>query len=97
MPPVFNRTGALNQAIKQRLSARNRFASANIMIEQANNEPLRDIPTEDKEEKLVESTQSEIIIAGVKITHPDKVLYEDPLITKKDVLRYYEKVSGCMV
>jgi len=68
-----------------------------VMIEQANNEPLRDIPTEDKEEKLVESTQSEIIIAGVKITHPDKVLYEDPLITKKDVLRYYEKVSGCML
>lgn len=51
---------------------------------------------EDKEEKPVETAQNELMIAGVKITHPDKILFDDPQITKEAVIRYYERVSGRM-
>lgn len=53
---------------------------------------------EDKgEAKPMKAAQNELIIAGVKITHPDKVLFDEPQITKEDVARYYEKVSGRML
>ncbi len=34
-----------------------------------------------------------IEIAGVKLTHPDRVLYPDQGITKRDLALYYEKVA----
>ncbi|WP_168120425.1 DNA ligase D [Paenibacillus sp. HB172176] len=36
-------------------------------------------------------------IEGVKISNPDKVLFDDPPITKEDVVRYYEKISERML
>jgi len=70
-----------------------------VKMEKADNETLtfHNIPTEDQEERILETTQSELIIAGVKITHPNKVLYDNPQITKGDVIRYYEKVSKRML
>lgn len=38
-----------------------------------------------------------IIIEGIKITNPDKVIFNDPEITKGDVIRYYAKVSERML
>jgi bifunctional non-homologous end joining protein LigD len=38
-----------------------------------------------------------IIISGVKVTSPDKVIYKDPEITKLDIIKYYEKVSNWML
>jgi bifunctional non-homologous end joining protein LigD len=38
-----------------------------------------------------------IVIGGIKITNPDKVLFDSPEITKADVVRYYEKVSDRMM
>ena len=38
-----------------------------------------------------------IIIEGVKITSPDKVIFEDPEIKKADVVRYYAEVSERMM
>lgn len=38
-----------------------------------------------------------IVIEGIKISNPDKVIFEDPQITKEDVIRYYEKVSEYML
>jgi bifunctional non-homologous end joining protein LigD len=38
-----------------------------------------------------------IIIGGIKITSPDKVIFTDPEIRKLDVVRYYEKVSEHMM
>jgi bifunctional non-homologous end joining protein LigD len=32
-------------------------------------------------------------VAGVRITHPERVLYTEPLITKLDLARYYERVA----
>lgn len=43
------------------------------------------------------SNSSNIIIGGIKISSPDKVVFEDPKITKVDILRYYEKVSERML
>lgn len=43
------------------------------------------------------SGSSDLTIAGVRVTHPDKVLFDDPQITKEDVIRYYESVSGRML
>lgn len=38
-----------------------------------------------------------ILIEGIEITNPDKVIFEDPVITKADVVRYYAKVSARMM
>lgn len=51
----------------------------------------------DKEEKPVETAKNELMIAGVKITHPDKILFDDLQITKEAVIRYYERISGYML
>lgn len=65
-----------------------------VKMERADHET---ISAEDKEAEPVETPQDGLTIAGVKITHPDKVLFDDPQITKEDVIRYYEKVSGRML
>lgn len=36
-------------------------------------------------------------IKGVKITNPDKVMFDDPIITKAEVVRYYAQVSKRML
>ncbi len=38
-----------------------------------------------------------LIIEGIKITSPDKVVFEEPEITKEDVVRYYAKVAEHML
>ncbi|HEX2945896.1 MAG TPA: DNA ligase D [Clostridia bacterium] len=38
-----------------------------------------------------------ITIGGIRITNPDKVLFDDPEIKKADVVRYYAKVSERML
>jgi bifunctional non-homologous end joining protein LigD len=36
-------------------------------------------------------------VAGVRITHPDRVLYEEPRLTKIDLARYYERIAASIV
>jgi bifunctional non-homologous end joining protein LigD len=36
-------------------------------------------------------------VAGVRITHPDRVLYPDPHVTKLDLARYYERIADWVV
>lgn len=50
-----------------------------------------------EEENKIEASNSSVIIGGIKISNPDKLLYHDPEITKADVARYYEKVSSRML
>jgi bifunctional non-homologous end joining protein LigD len=38
-----------------------------------------------------------ILIQGIKISNPDKVIFEEPEIRKADVIRYYEQVSKRML
>ena len=37
------------------------------------------------------------VVRGVKISHPDRVVFPDPGLTKLDVARYYEAVAELMV
>lgn len=48
-------------------------------------------------EKAMETNEKDLIIEGIKITHPDKVLFEDSQTNKADVIRYYEKVAERML
>jgi bifunctional non-homologous end joining protein LigD len=36
-------------------------------------------------------------VAGVSISHPDRVVYPEPRLTKLDVARYYESIAGWIV
>jgi len=68
-----------------------------VKMEKADDAALYEASTEEAEVKPVEPAQNSLVIAGVKITHPDKVLYDDPHITKEDVVRYYERISERML
>lgn len=48
---------------------------------------------EQKLEPVLISKKAKLIIEGVKISNPDKVLFNKPTITKEDVIRYYADVS----
>lgn len=48
-------------------------------------------------EKPMEVNTNGVIIEGIKITSPDKVMFDDPVITKSDVVQYYKKVSERML
>ncbi len=48
-------------------------------------------------EKSMEAVGNNLIIEGVKITHPDKIMFSDPEITKADVIRYYQNVAAYML
>jgi len=37
------------------------------------------------------------VVAGVRITHPDKIISENPKITKEDLALYYQKVAPRML
>ncbi len=50
--------------------------------------------TENEREK---KAGNNLVIEGIKITSPDKILYDDPEITKADVIRYYQRASGRML
>ena len=47
--------------------------------------------------ETMEVKSDNIIVEGIKITNPDKVMFSDPEITKEDVVRYYSKVSERML
>lgn len=51
---------------------------------------------EEMGEPIVPNANS-LIIEGIKISSPDKVIYDDLKITKEDVIRYYSKVSDRML
>lgn len=48
-------------------------------------------------EETMTITGEQLIVGGVKITSPDKVIFENPKTTKADVVQYYERVSERML
>lgn len=48
-------------------------------------------------EKPIKSDENSIVVEGINITNPSKVLFEEPEITKEDVARYYSMVSERMM
>jgi len=47
--------------------------------------------------RVVEANTNGIIIEGIKISNPGKVIFADPEITKGDVIRYYDQVAKRML
>lgn len=73
-------------------------------LKREDKKPKEEKPEEDKmkvdkrlEEKPMKAKGNSIVIKGIRITSPDKVIFEDPEIKKADVVRYYEKVSERML
>jgi bifunctional non-homologous end joining protein LigD len=46
---------------------------------------------------IVGGSDAPVEVAGVRLTHPDRVLYREPAITKLGLARYYEAVADWMV
>jgi bifunctional non-homologous end joining protein LigD len=55
-----------------------------------------EFPLDRKEEKMKAAGES-LTIGGMKITNPGKVLFENPRVTKSDVVRYYAGVAERML
>ncbi|HML45547.1 MAG TPA: DNA ligase D [Clostridia bacterium] len=53
--------------------------------------------SEKEMDKPMEKSGTSLIVKGIPITHPEKVIFEDPGITKADVIRYYEKAASRML
>lgn len=69
-----------------------------IFIEDANRTLNEESANEENamETPLVNTT-GKLIIEGVTISNPDKVIFDDPVITKGDVVRYYATVAERML
>lgn len=50
-----------------------------------------------EKEKSMIVNSNQINIEGIKVTNPDKIIFDDLKITKEDVVRYYSKVSQHML
>ncbi len=59
-------------------------------------EEARDISFPQEKEAPMEADGS-IVIEGIRVTNPGKVIFEDPQITKEDVIRYYAQVAERML
>jgi bifunctional non-homologous end joining protein LigD len=44
-------------------------------------------------ESVSRANARHVTVAGVRISHPDRVVYPDPPMTKADVARYYERIK----
>jgi len=67
-----------------------------IQREKADDETLLP-PSVPETENAMEADAESLIIEGIKITNPDKVIFTEPEITKADVIRYYAKVAERML
>lgn len=59
-----------------------------------------EIPSPSSDEEVGRSRKAitgSVVIEGIKISNPGKVVFDDPVITKEDVIRYYAKVSEHML
>lgn len=74
-----------------------------IKWEEAENQPVADECfdeeqlDDDKEERMTADGKNNLMVEGIKISSPDKVLFEEPKITKADVIQYYKAISERML
>lgn len=67
-----------------------------IKKEKADDEIQPQSPAKEAERPMKANANS-IIIEGIKISNPDKLIFADPEVTKGDVIRYYAKVAERML
>ncbi len=66
-------------------------------IEEEENEKEENEKESSGSRELIDVSSKGIVIEGVKISSPDKIIYENPNITKLDVINYYKEVSRRML
>ncbi len=60
------------------------------------NRTMEEITLNKKKSKL-KTSRKEAIVAGIKITNPDKVIFKNPKVTKLDIAMYYHKIAKKML
>jgi bifunctional non-homologous end joining protein LigD len=69
-----------------------------IRKESAEEDPPKAAPASGRDtEKPMNATETGMIINGVKVTSPDKVIFEDPKVTKAEVVQYYAQIADRML
>ncbi|WMJ76072.1 MULTISPECIES: DNA ligase D [unclassified Sedimentibacter] len=68
-----------------------------IKMEKTDEEIQFNLLDEADTEKFMEVNSNSIVVEGIKITNLNKVIFEEPDITKEDVVRYYLNVSKYML
>ena len=56
-------------------------------------QPKRSAPQQPESAELERSRDGSVVFEGVRLTHPERVLYPDTTLSKLDVARYYAAVS----
>ena len=61
--------------------------------------PAREEPDKasDRPGRAMERGDQDVVVSGVRITNPGKLLFEHPSVTKEDVVRYYARVAERML
>jgi len=52
---------------------------------------------EDELDRLIHADADSLIIHGIKISNPGKIIFDEPRLSKEDIVRYYAAVSGRML
>ncbi len=60
-------------------------------------ESAKDIAKPDNNEKVGVTIGNDKLFEGIKITNPDKIIYNAPRITKAEIVRYYDSVAFRML
>jgi bifunctional non-homologous end joining protein LigD len=89
----WTKEGLLRQASYKGL--RTDKKAADVRREGAESEAQ--IQEQEEESRPMAALSNDLVIQGVRITHPDKLLFEDPEITKEAVIRYYERAAERML
>jgi bifunctional non-homologous end joining protein LigD len=55
------------------------------------------VHSEAEVERPTKASEKGVVVEGVAITNPGKVLFEDPVVTKEEVVRYYAQIAPRML
>ena len=98
---VWGPEGEVRQTKKKAAAAKTGRAAAKSSRGKtsADGKPIDPRPTRGKSAKSRPSggNPAEDVVAGVRLTHPDKVLYPEQGLTKLDLAHYYQQVSEWML
>ena len=59
--------------------------------------PEEKLENKTKDEDTKKPSKEEDVVLGIKISNPDKIIFQDPVLNKIDIARYYEQVAERMM